>query len=294
MDTVRPLAVTHRPLDHAVISVRDRMDEAEATFRRMGFTLTPRSFHTAGSANHLMVFEHDYLELIGFPPPGLTVRADLVDAPIGLDGLVLHAHDAAAIHADLAARGQPAGAPQPLSRALRLPGADADDTARFTTVRFPRGAVQGGRLYYCQHDTPHLVWHRPWMEHANGAMAITGFAIVVPDPLAEAAHYERILGCASTVRSSARSTIALGQATLTLLTAATLSASIGDGIPDARDASGAVREAYMAMVTIRVRNLARVAGVLQSGGFRINRTDEHTIVVPARQAMNCAIAFTDA
>lgn len=287
-------AISHRPLDHAVISVRDRMDEAEAIYRRMGFTLTPRSFHTAGSANHLMVFTHDYLELIGFPLPGQPVRPDLVDAPIGLDGLVLHAHDAAAIHADLAARGLPAGAPQPLSRALRLPGAMVDDTARFTTVRFPRGTVQGGRLYYCQHDTPHLVWHPPWMEHANGAVAIRGFTIVVRDPLDEVARYERILGGAASSRTSTRSSILLGHATLELLTADALSASIGDCMPDAREPGGSVRDAYMAMVTIRVRNLARLAGVLQSGRFRINRTDDRTIVVPAKQAMNCAIAFTTA
>ena len=70
--------VTRCPLDHAVITVRERMDEAEAIYRRMGFTLTERSFHAAGSCNHLMVFERDYLELIGFPPAGQRIRPDLL------------------------------------------------------------------------------------------------------------------------------------------------------------------------------------------------------------------------
>ena len=86
-------SVTQCPIDHAVISVRERMDEAAALFARMGFTLTDRGFHPTGSSNHLMVFECDYLELIGFPPAGRTIRADLLEAPIGLDGLVLKAGD---------------------------------------------------------------------------------------------------------------------------------------------------------------------------------------------------------
>ena len=160
--------ITQCPLDHAVITVRDRMDEAEAIYKRMGFTLTDRSFHAAGSCNHLMVLERDYLELIGFPPAGQVIRADLLESPIGLDGLVLKAGDTDGIHRELVARGFPAGAPQPLSRKLTLPGSNVEEEARFTTVRFPRGAVQGGRLYYCRHETPHLIWHPPFLSHANG------------------------------------------------------------------------------------------------------------------------------
>ena len=33
-------------LDHAVVNVRDRIDEAAATYARLGFTLTPRGYHT--------------------------------------------------------------------------------------------------------------------------------------------------------------------------------------------------------------------------------------------------------
>ncbi|MBT7732591.1 MAG: VOC family protein, partial [Rhodospirillaceae bacterium] len=54
-------------LDHVVINVRADMDVAEATFRDLDFTVTPRGYHTLGSINHLMIFETDYLELIGIP-----------------------------------------------------------------------------------------------------------------------------------------------------------------------------------------------------------------------------------
>jgi hypothetical protein len=55
-------------LDHVVVTVRDRLDEAHAAYRRLGFTLTPRGHHTLGSMNHLAVFGTDYLELLAVPP----------------------------------------------------------------------------------------------------------------------------------------------------------------------------------------------------------------------------------
>ena len=61
-------------LDHTVINVQFDMDRAEGLFRDLGFTLTPRGYHSLGSINHLMMFGTDYLELIGLPP-GTKTRA---------------------------------------------------------------------------------------------------------------------------------------------------------------------------------------------------------------------------
>lgn len=285
-------SVTRCPLDHAVITVRERMDEAEAIYARMGFTLTARSFHAAGSCNHLMVFQDDYLELIAFPPAGQKIRPDLLESPIGLDGLVLKAGDVDGIHRELVARGFPAGAPQPLARMLTLPGDTVEQEARFTTVRFPRGALQGGRLYYCRHETPHLVWHPPFQSHANGAVGIASFTIAVPDPAAELARYEKILDTKGTVSADGSARIAMGNATLELLTPATLNATLGALACDPADADGRAREAYMAMVTIRVRDLAAAREVLRRGAFQATQLGNR-IVVPASAAMNCTIAFEE-
>lgn len=283
---------TQCPFDHAVITVRERMDEAAAIYRRMGFTLTDRSFHAAGSCNHLMVFEHDYLELIGFPPAGQKIRPDLLESPIGLDGLVFKAGDVDAIHRELVARGFPAGEPQPLSRKLTLPGSSIEEEARFTTVRFPRGAVQGGRLYYCRHETPHLVWHPPFQSHANGAIGIASFCIAVPDPAAEAAKYERILDVQAQIGADGSARIPMGHATLELMTPATLDTALGALARDPADANGNVRDAYMAMVTIRVRDLAAAQSVFERDGFSAARIGRR-VIVPASEAMNCTIAFSE-
>ncbi len=285
-------AITQCPLDHAVISVRDRMDEAATRFRRMGFTLTDRGHHSTGSCNHLMVFERDYLELIGFPPAGQSIRPDLLQAPIGLDGLVLKAGDADAIQRALLARGFPAGEPQALARKITLPGSSVEQEALFTTVRLPRGALQGGRVYYCRHETPELVWHASFQSHANGAFGISSFTIVVPDPASEITQYERILDTEATIDTDGSAHVALGDARLELVTPLALHAALGALACDARDHEGHRRDAYMAMLTIKVRNLAAASDVLRQGGFSTVRLGKR-IAIPASEAMGCTIGFSE-
>ena len=55
-------------LDHIVFNTQDRMDEVVSLFEHLGFTVSPRGFHTLGSINHTIVFGSDYLELLGYPP----------------------------------------------------------------------------------------------------------------------------------------------------------------------------------------------------------------------------------
>ena len=46
-------------LDHIAINVKENMDEAYKFFSELGFTLTPRGYHSLGSINHSMVFKND-------------------------------------------------------------------------------------------------------------------------------------------------------------------------------------------------------------------------------------------
>ena len=73
-------------LDHIVINVKQDMDVAETTFADLGFSLTPRGYHTLGSMNALAMFGTDYLELLGFPADAANLRPELAEAPMGLNG----------------------------------------------------------------------------------------------------------------------------------------------------------------------------------------------------------------
>ena len=68
-------------LDHTGVAVRD-LDIGQAAYRKLGFNLTPRSFHSGsrtaggpvekwGSGNHCAMFENGYLEIIGITDPNL-------------------------------------------------------------------------------------------------------------------------------------------------------------------------------------------------------------------------------
>ena len=154
-------------LDHAVINVRDGLDEAVALWARLGFMLTPRGHHTLGSSNHLAVLGTDYLELLGVQPG--NARTDVLDWPAGLNGLAFKTYDADATHGGLHAAGLPVLPVQAFSRPVEAPGGAQD--AAFRTVGMERDAEPAGRLFFCQHLTPGLVWQDAWQRHATGRSA---------------------------------------------------------------------------------------------------------------------------
>lgn len=170
-------------LDHLVINTRFDTDAAEAQFRALGFTLTPRGFHTLGSINHAIVFDGHYLELIGLPADGSATRPEIAASPLGADGLVYRSEDPQRTYDDLRAAGFDATPPQPFSR----PVAGLGD-ARFVTVRLAPGQMPGGRVYFCQHLTPEYVFREAWRSHANGAYALAALHLVE----AERSPYARL------------------------------------------------------------------------------------------------------
>ncbi|MFG1463357.1 VOC family protein [Xanthobacter sp. DSM 24535] len=178
-------------LDHVVINALTQMDAAADLFAALGFQLTPRGHHSLGSINHLMMTEGAYLELVGVPETGLQ-RQEVLDSPRGLNGLVLKTGDADATTATLAAAGFSPQGPVAFSRPVTLDGHAQE--ARFRTVRFPPDTFPGGRVYFCQHLTPDLVWRPEWLVHPNGFCGIDLFRVESPEPEAQAALFARACG----------------------------------------------------------------------------------------------------
>ena len=53
-----------RGLDHVVVMV-DGIDAAQRQYEKLGFQVQPRGFHRKlGTANHLMIFDTDYFEIV--------------------------------------------------------------------------------------------------------------------------------------------------------------------------------------------------------------------------------------
>src|ERR1700728_219908 len=171
-------------LDHVVINALFDMDSAAALMSQLGFTLTPRGYHSLGSINHLMMFEGHYLELIGLPLQTEVLRREVLDSPLGLNGLVFKASDIDACISQLRESGLTMLEPQSFSRPVTIDG--VEHLARFRTVRTAPQLFEAGRVYYCQHYTPELVWHRPWMSHSNGVRALSELVIVTSSIEADA------------------------------------------------------------------------------------------------------------
>jgi hypothetical protein len=177
------------PLDHVVVNTLFDMDRAAALMSQLGFTLTPRGYHSLGSINHLVMFEHDYLELVGLPLGTDVLRRDVLESPRGLNGLVFQASDVEACQRTLRDSGLAMLEPQSFSRPVTIDG--VEHLARFRTVRTAPELFEAGRVYYCQHFTPELVWHRPWMSHPNDVRALSELVVVTSNAEVDAPRYAK-------------------------------------------------------------------------------------------------------
>ncbi|MFL1874181.1 VOC family protein [Hansschlegelia beijingensis] len=178
-------------LDHVVVNALRGMDAAAETFAALGFTLTPLGRHSLGSINHLMVAPGAYLELVAVPETGKQ-RQEVLDSPFGLSGLVFKTDDADAAYQRLSAAGLSPTEPVAFSRPVEIDGEARD--ARFRTVRVAGELFPAGRVYFCQHLTPELVWREEWLEHPNGFAGFDRIEVAAPEPETAAGRYAAAAG----------------------------------------------------------------------------------------------------
>lgn len=281
--------MTHIPptptLDHVVINVRDRIDAGADAYRRLGFTLTPRGYHSLGSMNHLAIFGTEYLELIA-APPGDTRRPEILGSPEGLNGLVFGTDDSAGVHAALAAAGVPVLPPREFTRPVDL--SDGPHDAAFRTVRLPEGTVPDGRLYFCHHLTRDLVWRDEWRHHANGVVGVDRAVIMARDPGVWRSLFERMFGAGAVRAIPGGCALAVGLSVFEVVTPDVLAARFGDAAPDAGR-----RSDMMAALSFRTRSLDQAASALAAGGIAGVRREAGRIIVPAAAAFGATVVFVD-
>ena len=277
------MALPSPVIDHVVIDVRNRIDEAMHNFSALGFQLTPRGHHTLGSVNHLAMFATDYLELLGFGEGGAT-HTEIARFPAGLNGLVFKTADAEAVHREAESAGLPVLPVQAFSRPVDLDGAKRD--ARFRTTRLDPDKIAIGRVYFCEHLTPDLVWRPEWQAHPNGACAITRVVVATADPQRTAVLFRDLFGGASVAEHAGKHVMAAGAAQVELASPNTIAAEFGEAAPEP-----AGRAEYMAVLGIRVRSQREAAQRLHS--IAGARTEPQRLVVPAAAAFNTTIVFSE-
>jgi hypothetical protein len=181
------------------------IDAASAALDRLGFTLTPFSAQShrpepggpltpAGAGNRCAMLQNGYLEFL--TPTGDTTVANQLRAAIkAYVGAHLIAFGTAAAEADHARLVKGSFSPlEPVALQREIDTERGGETARFTVVRVPPGTMPEGRIQYCQHHTPQLLWQQRWLDHPNGVTALSGVILRVMDAQESAQRFARYTG----------------------------------------------------------------------------------------------------
>jgi catechol 2,3-dioxygenase-like lactoylglutathione lyase family enzyme len=272
-------------IDHLLIVVSD-LARAAATYRRLGFTLSPRAVHSPhmGTANHTIMLERDYFELLAVMAPtqaNARWRDALADGE-GLAGFAAATPSAAAAAAAWRKAGFAASDPLAFSRAVER----ADGTrmeARFEVVTLPPEAVPAMSVFACAQLTRDAVWLPELQRHPNTARAIRKLAIAVPDLRPAAEAWSRALPGSTRLAAAGSVQIRVGGHVLELLDPATAQHRYGLAQPPAR--------ARALAIEFEVADSDACRQALLRGGFSPQRHGELTRV-GSEDAHGVFIGFT--
>ena len=267
-------------LDHVVINVQTRLDAGVAAYRNLGFSLTERGHHTLGTSNHLALFQHDYVELLGVEAGRPAPAWDIVASAVGIQALAFKMRDADALYRRLRENRQPVLPPEEFSRPVRLPEGTFD--AKFRVVGIEPSPIPGVRIFFCQHLTPHLVWRREWQSHHNGTTGIAHLSLAVADPARASDALAQLIGVEARHSIAGGLEIEDGGVSMRFMTHEALRRSLA--LP-AEPKSGVVG---MGVLT---RSLKAVAEALARTDIRPAVASTDRIVVGPDDAMGVALEF---
>ena len=187
-------------LDHVVVMV-DGIDAAEAAYRKLGFQVQPRGFHKKlGTANHLMIFDTDYFEILGIVEDTEfnAERREWLKGGGGLANVALATDGADVAYEAFKAAGLNPDAPLFFDLAVEVAG--KTELARFRTVRIPKDNMPVVGFFVCEHQTPEFVYRPEWAEHPNGARGILGVTVIAEQPAKWIPELEKYFGPGSVKR----------------------------------------------------------------------------------------------
>jgi catechol 2,3-dioxygenase-like lactoylglutathione lyase family enzyme len=267
-------------LDHVGIAVAD-LDEAAAHYKRLGFQLTPRGYHTlpasapglerprTGTGNHCAMFQRGYLELIGITDPIYQgrLRTDIARYE-GLHVIAFGTNDAAAAASRLRKAGLDVAGPRTLERPIEENGETR--LAQFEIVDFLDSALPEGHFFAIRHATPDLLWRTPLMTHPNGVLGLEELTIAVSDPSDFADRLSRFVHVTPVTEDTIVLRLAAG------------SVRVVDGAWTASHLSGKIPDVpYIAGLGLRVGDVERTADCLAMNGVAYRRKSGALMIAPS-------------
>ncbi len=270
-------------IDHVVITARN-LDTIEDTFRRMGFTLTPRGHHTLGSQNHCVMFGQDYFELLMVPQrlPGSEYYYDFARIGDGMAAIALKTDNARGAYGELTAAALAPAEPVDFSRPVLLDSGSKNASFRITKLGLEH--TPGGQVFLCQHFTRDVVWRPEYQAHANTATGLAAIAILSNDVPATAAAYEHLFDVKA--RPIAEGLLVeTGDTPIAVVSERALAKRLSGVWISAR------HQPFMAVLFIRVTNRDAAESALRAGGLHPTRMPDGSVALGAAEAHGVAIVF---
>jgi hypothetical protein len=200
-------------IDHVIIGVRD-LEGARIGWSRLGFSLTPRGRHSGqGTANYCIMFETDFLELLGIVDPSdnveglaafLAVREGARNVAFAPAGSAEDARSA------LLERGLHPSELRALGRRMELP--DGPAIPRFGLIGLAAEDTPGLLgSFVCAHLTPELMRRPDWLDHPNGANGLRAIHVLVERTAPMLHAYDRLFGIQQVTTTDTVATIHVGR-----------------------------------------------------------------------------------
>ena len=275
-----------RGLDHVVVMVNG-IDAAEQAYRRLGFQVQPRGFHTKlGTANHLMIFDGDYFEILGIVEDTEfnAERRTWLKQGGGLANVALATDGADVAYEAFRDAGLQPDEPLFFDRVVEIAG--KAEKAEFRTVRVPKTHMPVVGLFVCEHLTPQFVYRAEWARHPNGARGILGVTVIADDPAKWTPELQKYFG-RDGVRGEADGVVAdTGTQPIHYMRREDYLRRY-PGIVPVRDGD------HPALLAIRVENLAACEALLKGNGVRVTRPDSGRLLVPPSEAADLTIEFRE-
>ena len=275
-------------IDHVVVLVRD-LDQAAERYRKLGFALTPRGTHSAhmGTGNYCIMFQTDYMELLGILQPtenNATWRARLGQGE-GLKSVALASEDAGAAQRHFQACGFQATAPLEFGRPVDTPQGSRD--AKFKVVRVPEDALPAFAIFVCQHFTRDLVWLPEYQRHPNTVTGLAAVVVASQNPAKTAAPYARIFSTDPKMDQWGDITLAAGKGRSVRFITPDRARVLYDG------AVAPQGETYVAALELAVEATGRTAAVLAQNGALHDRPADGRVRVRAEHAAGVVLDFIE-
>ena len=286
---------SRRGIDHLVIAVNN-LSSARDRFAAFGFRTTPLGRQPWGTANHLVQFPRNFIELVGvINPDELVPMSDahfsfsahndrFLERREGLSMLVLSTDDAKADARQWRQRGLHVYEPVHWSRKAKLPDG-SELTVAFTLTFVVDPLMPEIAFFSCQQHNPEAFWKPEYQAHANSATGIGAVTLVSEHPAQHRAFFSALVEDAAIDEESDALRIETARGSIRVESPQRFAAHY----PGAR-LSGESRGATMMAATLEVAEADRVAQCLEENAVPFSR-DGTTIQIPSDHGCGVILEF---